>query len=82
MTNNFYGAVYVLTDPSRAEEIADQVSAKYFNDSPYQFTVTESTPTSLPVDLKDQMDAHQSALDEDSFILTVYPTEGAEVNHN
>lgn len=80
MTNNFNGAVLLLQDPTRADEIAESVIASYFPDSPYHYTVTKSTPENLPVDLRDQMDAHLTDEDE-GFILTVYPTESTEVNH-
>ncbi len=71
--NDFAGAVLVLTDPSRAEEIAADVASGYFPDSEYHFTVTESTPINVPVDLRDQTDAHQRDLGVPTSVLTVYP---------
>lgn len=71
--NDFAGAVLALTDTSRASEIADYVASNYFPESEYHFTVTDATPTNLPVGLRDQMAAHQRDLDVPSHILTVYP---------
>lgn len=73
LSNDFAGAVFVLTDSSRAEEIAAYVASSYFPESDYHFTVTESTPTNVPVDLRDQYDAHQRDLGVPSEVLTVYP---------
>jgi len=78
LTNDFAGAVLVLTDSTRAEEIAARVAAGYFPDSEYHFTVTESTPTNIPVDLRDQTDAHQRDLGVKTEVLTVYPWALAE----
>jgi hypothetical protein len=72
-TNDFAGAVLVLTDSSRAAEIAERVSSGYFPDSEYHYSVTESIPEHLPVDLRDQISAQQRDLGEASVILTVYP---------
>lgn len=78
LTNDFAGAVLVLTDSSRAEEIAAHVASGYFPDTEYHFTVTESTPANIPVDLRDQTDAHQRDLGTKSEVLTVYPWALAE----
>lgn len=73
VSNDFAGALLALTDTSRASEIADYVASNYFPDSEYHFTVTESTPTNLPVDLRDSMTAYQRDLGVVSHVLTVYP---------
>lgn len=73
VTNDFAGAVLALTDTSRASEIADYVASNYFPDSECHFTVTESTPTTLPETLRNQMAAQQSDLGVASHVLTVYP---------
>jgi hypothetical protein len=76
ISNDFAGAVLVVTDSSRAEEIAARVASGYFPESEYHFTVTESTPTNVPVDLRDQTDAHQRDLRDlgvPTEVLTVYP---------
>lgn len=75
-TNDFNGAVLVLTDSSRAEEIAERFASNYFPDSEYHFTVTDATPTSLPVDLRDQVDTQSRALG--GQVLTVYPWAATE----
>lgn len=80
VTNDFAGAVLVLTDSSRAEEIAAQVARGYFPESEYHFTVTESTPTNVPVDLRDQTGAHQRDLGVKTEVLTVYPWAATESN--
>lgn len=71
--NDFDGAVLVITDPDEAAEIAAHVSSGWFPDSPYHFTVTESTPTSLPASTQEKTAALQEKLGEGSFVLTVYP---------
>jgi hypothetical protein len=78
MTNDFAGAVLVLTDASRAAEIAAQVASGYFPDSEYHFTVTESTPMNVPENLRDLTTAHQVGLGGETFVLTVYPWAQAE----
>ena len=78
--NKFSGAILVLTDSTNASEIAERVASGYFPDSEYHFTVTESTPTHLPVDLRDQIGSQQSDLGGESVILTVYPWAATESN--
>lgn len=78
LINDFAGAVIVLTDSSRAAEIAAHVASGYFPDSEYHFTVTESTPTDIPVDLRDQTGAHQRDIGSKTEVLTVYPWALAE----
>jgi hypothetical protein len=73
MTKDFDGAVLVITDPENAEEIAARVAASYFTDSPYHFTVTESTPTSFPEKTQANTKALQERVGTESFVLTVYP---------
>lgn len=73
ITNDFAGAALVLTDESRADEIAKAYADGYFPESDYHFTVTESTPTSLPVDLQDQIAAYQRDLGKPTKVLTLYP---------
>lgn len=80
ITNDFAGAVLILTDSSRAEEIAAQVASGYFPDSEYHFTVTESTPLNVPENLRDLTTAHQVGLGGTTCVLTVYPWAKAEVN--
>ena len=79
VTNDFAGAVLVLTDSSRAAEIAENVAAGYFPESEYHFTVTESTPLHIPVNIRDQNDAHQRDLGVKSEVLTVYPWAKTEI---
>lgn len=71
--NDFAGAALVLTDESRADEIAAAYAAGYFPETDYHYTVTESTPTSLPVDLRDQIASYQRDLGGPSKVLTLYP---------
>lgn len=78
VTNDFAGAVLVLTDSTRAEEIAATVASGWFPESEYHFTVTESTPANIPVDLRDQTDAHQRDIAVPTEVLTVYPWALAE----
>lgn len=78
LSNDFAGAVLVLTDTSRAAEIAEQVHEGYFPDSEYHFTVTESTPMNVPENLRDLTTAHQVGLGVETFVLTVYPWAQAE----
>lgn len=80
MTNDFAGAVLILTDSSRAEEIAEQVHATYFADSDYHYVVTESTPMNVPENLRDLTTAHQVGLGGETSVLTVYPWARAESN--
>lgn len=78
MTNDFNGAVLVLTDVTRAAEIAERFASGYFPDSEYHYTVTPSTPTSLPVDLRDQVDTQCNSLGGSAQVLTVYPWAATE----
>lgn len=80
ITNDFAGAVLVLSDPSRAEEIAEHVHATYFPDSEYHFVVTESTPMNVPENLRDLTTAHQIGIGGETSVLTVYPWAQAESN--
>jgi len=80
MTNDFAGAVLLLTDSSRADEIAAHVASGWFPESDYHYTVTESTPLNVPVDLRDQTSAHQRDLGVDTQVLTVYPWALTESN--
>lgn len=80
ITNDFAGAVLVLTDSSRAAEIAAQVVKGWYHDSEYHFTVTESTPMNVPENLRDLTTAHQVGLGVETSVLTVYPWAQAESN--
>ena len=80
ITNDFAGAVLILTDSSRAEQIASEVASNYFADSDYHFTVTESTPMNVPENLRDLTTAHQVGLGGETSVLTVYPWAQAESN--
>lgn len=71
--NDFAGAVLLLTDVSRAAEIAAHVASGWFTESEYHFTVTESTPLNVPVDLRDQTDATKRDHPSETQVLTVYP---------
>lgn len=73
MNKDFDGAVLVITDPAEAAELAARVSAGWFPDSPYHFTVTESTPTSFPDETKKKTEALQEKAGTRSLVLTVYP---------
>jgi hypothetical protein len=77
-TNDFAGAVLVLTDPTTAEETAAYVASGYFPDSPYHYTVTESSPTSLPSSTRESTAALQEKLGTESVVLTVYPWAATE----
>lgn len=72
-TNDFAGAVLVLADSSRADEIASQYAAGYFPDSDFHYTLTDTPPTSLPTHIQDQLSAHQRDLGSPSKVLTLYP---------
>lgn len=72
-TKKFDGAVFILTDTNRTSDIVDEVVAGYFPEATdYHYTLTESTPTDLPVDLFDQVEANRKAA-PGSSVLTVYP---------
>lgn len=70
---DFDGAVLVITDPENAELIAASVASGYFLDSPYHFTVTESTPTSFPEEIQRKTEALQKSAGAEAVVLTVYP---------
>lgn len=70
---DFDGAVLVLTDPTTADETAAAVASGWFPDSPYHFTVTESTPTSFSDSIKTSTTALQELAGPGSVVLTVYP---------
>lgn len=76
--NDFAGAVLVLIDATTAEETAAYVASVYFLDSPYHFTVTESTPTSLPAETQASTAALQEKFGAGSVVLTVYPWAATE----
>jgi len=71
--DSFDGAVLVITDPENAELIAASVASGYFLDSPYHFTVTESTPTSFPEETQRKTKAIQELAGAGAVVLTVYP---------
>jgi hypothetical protein len=73
MTKDFDGAVLVISDPTSADEVAARVASGWYPDSPYHFTVSESTPTSLPEGLQSRINALQKNSAEGSVVLTVYP---------
>jgi hypothetical protein len=74
MTQDFNGAVLVLTHTDRADEVADRFASSYFPDSEYHYTLTDATPTSLPVDLRDQIDMTVKRTEgPDVKVLTIYP---------
>ena len=72
-TNDFAGAVLVLSDLTRADEIAQRYADAYFSDSDFHYTVTDTPPTSLPTHIQDQLAAHQRDLGSPSSVLTLYP---------
>jgi hypothetical protein len=76
ITKDFDGAVLVLTDATNAETIAERVAKGYFPDSPYHYTVTDATPTSLPAELQAKTAAMQQG--RESVVLTVYPWAATE----
>ena len=78
--NDFAGAVLLLDDSSRAAEIAEYVASSYFPESEYHFTVTESTPLNVPVDLRDQTDATKRDHGSETQVLTVYPWASSNAN--
>jgi len=80
--NDFAGAVLLLTDASRAAEIAAHVASGWFPESEYHFTVTESTPLNVPVDLRDQTDANKRDHQSETQVLTVYPWASSESKLN
>jgi hypothetical protein len=80
--NDFAGAVLLLDDVSRAAEIAEYVASRYYPESEYHFTVTESTPTNVPVDLRDQTDASKRDHGTETQVLTVYPWASSESKLN
>lgn len=80
--NDFAGAVLLLTDASRAAEIAEHVASGWFPESEYHYTVTESTPLNVPVDLRDQTDATKRDHPSETQVLTVYPWASSESKLN
>jgi len=75
--DSFYGAVLILTNASRASEIAERIASDYFpEDQAYHYKVTESIPDNLPVDLNDQASASFRDAPSGSVVLTVYPFAG------
>jgi len=70
--NTFAGAVLVINDSTNPAELADYVAKTYFH-TEYQFTVTESTPANLPLDLQEKTNKQKEARGG-TGILTVYPT--------
>jgi hypothetical protein len=77
-TKDFDGAVLVIADPDTAAETAAYVAKNYFSDSPYHFTVTESTPTSFPESTKAKTKALQESVGAGAMVLTVYPWAATE----
>jgi hypothetical protein len=73
ISNDFAGAIFLLPDASRAAELAETVASNYFPNSEYHFTVTESTPSNIPVDLQEKMSATQRDHGTSTQVLTVYP---------
>ncbi len=80
--NDFAGAVLLLDDASRAAEIAEYVASGWFPETEYHFTVTESTPLNVPVDLRDQTDAQKRDHGSETQVLTVYPWASSESKLN
>jgi len=75
---SFNSAVFVLTDTTRVIEIAEAVRDTYFPDSEYHFTVHESTPDHVPVDLRDQIEATRAKAGDGSTVLIVNPWAATE----
>lgn len=72
--DDFAGAVLILSDTSRADQIASKVISSYFNDTEdYHYTVTESTPMDVPENLRDLTTAKQIGMGGQTSVLTVYP---------
>lgn len=74
-TNDFSGAVLVLTDITNAAAIAQRVQEGWFPDSAYHYTVTESIPSGIPVDIADRAATTLRKAGGGASVLTVYPYE-------
>lgn len=69
----FNGTVLVVTDTSRAHEIAEMISATYYpTSSEYHYLLSDTTPEGLPTDLHDSIDAKLRDTPGGS-VITVFP---------
>lgn len=78
-SNDFAGAVLVLSDSSLAEETAAYVADVYFDTTEYHFVLSESTPAHFPDTIRSDTAAKQAAVEGETNVLTVYPWAQAEI---
>lgn len=77
MTKSTYrGATYVLAEDPGAERVAEIVNSiqeKHFPNDQCSFELSKVLPNGLPVDVADQLLAHQKDLGESAVFLLVVP---------
>lgn len=82
MTNStYYGATFLLAaDPgsARVAEIAKSVADDHFADLECSHRLTPTLPQGLPVDVADQLLAHQKDLGPSALFLLVEPTGSSD----
>lgn len=82
MTNStYYGATYLLAeDPGagRVAEIAKTISDDHFADLECIHRLSPTLPLGLPVDVADQLLAHQKDLGASALFLLVEPTNSSD----
>lgn len=74
--STYYGATYLLAeDPGseRVAEIAKSISDDHFPSIECSHHLSPTLPTGLPVDVADQLQAHQKDLGTSALFLLVEP---------
>jgi hypothetical protein len=78
MTNStYYGATFLLAeDPGadRVAEIANTIADSHFPETPCSHQLSSVLPVGLPVDVADQLLAHQKDLGPTALFLLVAPS--------
>jgi hypothetical protein len=82
MTNStYYGATFLLAEEPATERLAEIVKAisdEHFPDSECHYSLTRTLPLGLPVDVADQLLAHQKGLGPNALFLLVEPSSTAK----
>ena len=79
MTNStYYGATFLLAEepaPERIAEIVKTISDEHFPERECHHSLTRALPHGLPVDVADQLLAHQKDLGPSALFLLVEPSD-------